>query len=103
MDIYIHILGTINIRIYIYTRSYTHIICLWNREREPQILDYQTQQYKLFPVIAMILVYKSAATWLWDEYNTVTSELERGDLEHLPEVNTYSTTIHLINISIIYL
>jgi len=60
---------------------------LRNREREPQILDYQTQQYKLFPVIATCIVYKLAAKWLWDRYSTVTSELGQGDLENLPEVN----------------
>jgi len=58
-----------------------------NSEREPQILDYQTQQYKLFPVIASSLVYKFAAKWLWDKYSAVTSQLERGDLVQLPEVN----------------
>lgn len=54
---------------------------------EPQILDYQTQQYKIFPVIAMSLAYKFAASWLWDVYNDVTSQLELGDLERLPEVS----------------
>jgi len=63
-------------------------MCLWTREGEPQILDYQTQQYKLFPVIATSLVYKFAAKWLWDKYAIVKSELERGDLVQLPEVNT---------------
>lgn len=58
-----------------------------NSEREPQILDYQTQQYKLFPVIATSLVYTFAAKWLWDKYSAVTSQLEQGDLIQLPEVN----------------
>jgi len=53
---------------------------------EPQILDYQTQQYKIFPAIAISLAYKFAATWLWNVYNDVTSKLEEGDLERLPEV-----------------
>lgn len=58
-----------------------------NSEREPQILDYQTQQYKLFPVIATCLVYNCAAKWLWDKYSAVTSQLDLGDLDQLPEVN----------------
>jgi len=53
---------------------------------ESQILDYQTQQYKIFPAIAISLAYKFAASWLWDVYNNVTSQLEQGDLEQLPEV-----------------
>lgn len=62
-------------------------MCFCNREREPQILYYQTQQYKLFPVIAMSLAYKFAGEWLWEEYISVNSELDQGDLDHLPEVN----------------
>lgn len=58
------------------------------REREPQILDYQTQQYKLFPVIATCLAYKFAAKWLWSKYLLVNVQLEQGDLNELPEVNT---------------
>lgn len=53
---------------------------------EPQIIDYQTQQYKIFPAIGISLAYKFAASWLWDVYNDVTSQLEKGDLERLPEV-----------------
>lgn len=53
---------------------------------EPQIIDYQTQQYKIFPAIAISLAYKFAASWLWDVYNDVTSQLEQGVLERLPEV-----------------
>jgi len=49
-------------------------------------LDYQTQQYKIFPAIAISLAYKFAALWLWDVYNDVNSQLEQGDLERLPEV-----------------
>lgn len=34
----------------------------------------------------MSLAYKFAASWLWEVYNNVTSELEQGNLEQLPEV-----------------
>lgn len=34
----------------------------------------------------MCLAYKFAASWLWEVYNNVTSELEQGNLEQLPEV-----------------
>lgn len=61
---------------------------IYNSEREPQILDYQTQQYKLFPFIATSIVYKVAAKWLWDKYSNVSSELGRGELNQLPEVST---------------
>lgn len=53
---------------------------------EPQVIDHITQQYKLFPQIAKVFVIKLAAENMWDMYNQVTSELDRGDLERLPEV-----------------
>lgn len=56
-----------------------------NKE-EPQVIDHVTQQYKLFPQIARVFVTKFAADYVWDMYNQVTSELDRGDMERLPEV-----------------
>lgn len=49
-------------------------------------MDYVTQQYKLFPCIATCFAMRFSAGWLWEMYNNVTSELEAGDLERLPEV-----------------
>lgn len=65
-------------------RTYNYF---WNRQQEAQILDYQTQQYKLFPAIATVIVYKLAAKWLYEKYSTVMSELYQGDLKHLSEVS----------------
>ncbi|XP_071441576.1 acyl-coenzyme A oxidase 1 [Hetaerina americana] len=59
-------------------------------EREPQIIDYRTQQYKLFPHIASCLAMKFASNWIWDMYNNVTSEIEEGDLDKLPELHAMS-------------
>lgn len=56
-------------------------------EPEPQVIDHVTQQHKVFPNIARVIVIKLAADYIWDLYNQVTSELDRGDLERLPEVN----------------
>lgn len=53
---------------------------------EPQIIDFITQQYKLFPNIATCFAFQYAANWLWDVYNNVTSELESGQMDNLPEV-----------------
>lgn len=75
------------------------IICVYllNREREPQILDYQTQQHKLFPLIATCFVYTEAAKWLFEKYNTVTSDLRRGDLGNLPEVPIYNAICTILS------
>lgn len=59
-------------------------------EPEPQILDYRTQQFKLLPNIAAVYCFRFAANWLWNMYNNVTSELEGGDLERLPELHAIS-------------
>ncbi|KAE9532033.1 hypothetical protein AGLY_010235 [Aphis glycines] len=65
-------------------------------EREPQILDYQTQQYKLFPVIASSLVYVCAAKWLWDKYSAVTSQLKKVDLDQLPELHAMACCLKAV-------
>lgn len=70
-------------------------VCQFNdkyhyRHPEPQILDYRTQQYKLFPSIATSIAMTFSANWLWNMYNNVTSELEQGDLERLPEVPVFT-------------
>ncbi|XP_046383473.1 probable peroxisomal acyl-coenzyme A oxidase 1 [Ischnura elegans] len=59
-------------------------------EREPQIIDYRTQQYKLFPHLATCFAMKFAAGWIWDMYNNVSSEIEEGDLDKLPELHAMS-------------
>lgn len=65
-------------------------------EPEPQIMDYRTQQYKLFPNIAAVWCYRMGALWLWNMYNNVTAELESGDLDRLPEV-THNETSNISN------
>jgi acyl-CoA oxidase len=67
------------------------LLCNCFREPEPQILDYRTQQYKLFPYLAASFAVKFTAIWLWNMYNEVISELEGGDLERLPEVGLFSS------------
>lgn len=54
---------------------------------EPQIMDYLTQMYKLFPIMASVYALKFSAQWLWNMYNEVTAKIDAGDLELLPEVS----------------
>ncbi|KAK2584941.1 hypothetical protein KPH14_002534 [Odynerus spinipes] len=56
-------------------------------EPESQIMDYMTQQYKLFPMLATYFAFTAAADWIWDMYNNVTAELHHGELERLPELH----------------
>ena len=56
-------------------------------EPEPQILDYQTQQYKLIPQLATVFAVFFSAKTLWDTYNEVTGSIQEGNLNQLPRVN----------------
>lgn len=56
-------------------------------EPEAQILNYVTQQYKLFPNLAACFAFRMSADWIWEMYNNVTAELDQGELERLPELH----------------
>ncbi|KAJ0182752.1 hypothetical protein K1T71_002121 [Dendrolimus kikuchii] len=66
-------------------------------EPEPQILDYVTQQHKLFIGIASVHAFKLSADWLWNMYNNVTEELEAGDLDRLPELHALSCCLKAVS------
>uniref|UniRef100_A0A0A9YPZ1 Acyl-coenzyme A oxidase n=1 Tax=Lygus hesperus TaxID=30085 RepID=A0A0A9YPZ1_LYGHE len=68
-------------------------------EGEPIIMEYLTQQYKLLPNIAAAIGMMFASQWLWDMYNNVTSELEQGDIERLPELHAISCCLKSISTS----
>lgn len=67
-------------------KLYNIIVYYTFSEPEAQIIDYITQQYKLFPHISSYFAFRYCATWIWDMYNNVSSELEAGQLDQLPEV-----------------
>ncbi|KAJ2940652.1 hypothetical protein O0L34_g14759 [Tuta absoluta] len=66
-------------------------------EPEPQILDYLTQQHKLFVGIASVHAFRLSAEWLWQMYNNVTAELESGDMDRLPELHALSCCLKAIS------
>ncbi|KAI5753506.1 hypothetical protein M8J77_000787 [Diaphorina citri] len=68
-------------------------------EREPQILDYKTQQYKLFPAIATSYALRFSADWLWDIYNSVNADLEKGNMGGLPELHAMSCCLKAVSTS----
>ena len=57
------------------------------RDKEPKVLDFQTQQYKLFPVLAF-----AYATWFVEEdfkryYNRIyQTEISKGNFQNIAEV-----------------
>lgn len=63
---------------------------------EPQILDYVTQQHKLFPLIATCFAIHYSAAWIWDMYNNVTEDINKGQLDNLPELHALSCCLKAV-------
>ncbi|XP_028156317.1 probable peroxisomal acyl-coenzyme A oxidase 1 [Ostrinia furnacalis] len=57
------------------------------KEPETQILDYLTQQHKLFIAIATSHAYVSTYAWMIKKYFNVVEDLGKGKLDHLPELH----------------
>lgn len=65
-------------------------------EPEPKIIEHVTQQFKIFPAIAKVLVFHITAEFLWEKYNEVTHDLDKGDLERLPELHALSCCLKAV-------
>ncbi|KAM3845671.1 peroxisomal acyl-coenzyme A oxidase 1 isoform 1-T1 [Vipera latastei] len=59
-------------------------------EPEPQILDYQTQQYKLFPLLATAYAFHFVGSYMRDTYHRISGNIQDGDLSELPELHALS-------------
>uniref|UniRef100_A0AAQ6IE07 Acyl-coenzyme A oxidase n=1 Tax=Anabas testudineus TaxID=64144 RepID=A0AAQ6IE07_ANATE len=59
-------------------------------EPEPQILDYQTQQYKLFPLLAMSYAFAFVGQYMKQTYHRITGDINQGDFSELPELHALS-------------
>ena len=53
---------------------------------EPQVLDYQTQQHKLFPLLATAYAFHTVGVWMLDFHSTVMNEINEGHYHRLAEV-----------------
>lgn len=67
-------------------QSLNVFVLLLSSEPEPQILDYVTQQHKLFIQIATSHALRLTGQWLWDTYTKVNKQMKTGNMEQLPEV-----------------
>nr|XP_057925438.1 peroxisomal acyl-coenzyme A oxidase 1 isoform X2 [Doryrhamphus excisus] len=59
-------------------------------EPEPQILEYQTQQYKLFPLLAMAYAFTFVGQYMSQTYHRITGDINQGDFSELPELHALS-------------
>lgn len=64
---------------------------------EPRIIDHVTQQMKIFPGIAKVLVIKAAANNLAQLYLKVTADVEKGTLDRLPELHALSCCLKAVS------
>uniref|UniRef100_A0A8C0LXY6 Acyl-coenzyme A oxidase n=1 Tax=Canis lupus familiaris TaxID=9615 RepID=A0A8C0LXY6_CANLF len=56
-------------------------------EPEPQILDFQTQQYKLFPLLATAYAFQFVGAYMKETYHRINEDIGHGDLSELPELH----------------
>ncbi|CAK9217123.1 unnamed protein product [Sphagnum troendelagicum] len=54
---------------------------------EVQVIDYRTQQYRLFPLLATVYAYRIVGFWMKWLYEDVTERLNNNDFSTLPEVH----------------
>uniref|UniRef100_A0A3Q3MC61 Acyl-coenzyme A oxidase n=1 Tax=Mastacembelus armatus TaxID=205130 RepID=A0A3Q3MC61_9TELE len=57
---------------------------------EPQILDYQTQQHKLFPLLAMAYAFSFVGQYMKATYHRITEDINQGDFSEMPELHALS-------------
>ena len=65
-----------------------HVHC---RQREPQILDYQTQQYKLLPALATCYAFNSVGKYTTAMFKEVEKEIKHGNFTRIQEVTNKSS------------
>ncbi|XP_037545806.1 peroxisomal acyl-coenzyme A oxidase 1 [Nematolebias whitei] len=59
-------------------------------EPEPQILDYQTQQYKLFPLLATAYAFTFIGQYMTQTYHRISGDINDGDFSEMPELHALS-------------
>uniref|UniRef100_A0A8C2DBP7 Acyl-coenzyme A oxidase n=1 Tax=Cyprinus carpio TaxID=7962 RepID=A0A8C2DBP7_CYPCA len=59
-------------------------------EPEPQILDYQAQQYKLFPLLATAYAFHFVGQYMSKTYHRISGYINQGDFSELPELHALS-------------
>jgi acyl-CoA oxidase len=58
---------------------------------EPKILDFQTQQYKLLPILASCYAYWFSGLYIRLTYFQINYEIQQGNIDLLPELHAVSS------------
>ncbi|XP_028031489.1 probable peroxisomal acyl-coenzyme A oxidase 1 [Bombyx mandarina] len=64
---------------------------------EVQVMDFLTQQHKLFVAIASSHAIRITAAWLWDKYEKVTKDMEAGKSDGLPELHALACCLKAVS------
>ncbi|KAG8446156.1 hypothetical protein GDO86_013855 [Hymenochirus boettgeri] len=59
-------------------------------EPEPQILDFQTQQYKLFPLLATAYAFCFVGSYMNHTYHRISADIQQGNLSQMAELHALS-------------
>ena len=70
------------------------------KESEIQVLDYMTQQHRLFPLLATAYAYRFLGVWMDQLYSDVMDRLERKDFSTLPEVHACTAGLKSMTTSV---
>ncbi|EFJ35164.1 hypothetical protein SELMODRAFT_438464 [Selaginella moellendorffii] len=67
---------------------------------ETQVIDYKTQQHRLFPLLATTYAYRIVGQWLKWLYSDVMNRLESHDFSTLPEVHACTSGLKSLTTSV---
>lgn len=67
--------------------------------QEVQILNYQTQQMKIFPEIGNAIAYKLTSKKLWQCYYETSRDIDEGNYDSLPELHALSCCLKVLSTS----
>ncbi|CAH2989665.1 unnamed protein product [Chilo suppressalis] len=65
-------------------------------EPEPQVLEYLTQQHKLFISISTAHAFQLTSAWLWTTFTAVLADMRDGNTDTLPELHALSSCLKAI-------
>ncbi|WAR16393.1 ACOX1-like protein [Mya arenaria] len=64
---------------------------------KPQVIDYQTQQEKLFPMIAAAFAWQFTGNFMMAEYNRVSADIEKGNMEEYQSLHALAAGLKALS------
>lgn len=64
---------------------------------EPQVIDYQTQQEKIFPLLAAAYAFYFTGNMMFQEYMRINADMEKGILDEMPALHALSAGLKAIS------